>query len=86
MVAAPGPGSQTPAFLLDQTIYSSLYFCRALLLKIQDIYVCLGFLFDWEYHLGSSRCGVVEMNLTHIHEDVGSIPGLVQQVKDLALP
>ena len=27
---------------------------------------------------GSSHCGAVEMNMTSIHEDVGSIPGLTQ--------
>ena len=30
------------------------------------------------YGLGSSCCGVEEVNLTSIHEEVGLIPGLTQ--------
>ena len=35
--------------------------------------------------LGCSRHGTEEKNLTRNHEIVGSIPGLSQWVKDLAL-
>ena len=36
--------------------------------------------------IGSSCRGAVETNPIGIHDDVGLIPGLLQWVKDLALP
>ena len=46
----------------------------------RGIYIVSKYLPTW-----SSHCGSAETNLTSIHEDTGSVPGLSQWVKDLAL-
>ena len=52
-----------------------------------QIIACGGFLRPpQEDPTRSSHCGSVEMNLTSISKDVGSIPGLTQGVKGLVLP
>ena len=38
-----------------------------------------------KFSFRSSRCGSAKMNPTRTHEIAGSIPGLAQCVKDLAL-
>ena len=41
---------------------------------------------SWGRELRSSRRGSAVMNPASVHEDMGLIPGLAQQVKDPALP
>ena len=46
----------------------------------------LPIIFQYQTHCRSSHLGSAVMNSTRIYEDAGSIPGLAQWFKNLALP
>ena len=53
---------------------------------MQDVFLAKVFAFLKNEYSQSSHHGSAETNLSSIHEDTGSIPGLSQWVKDQVLP
>ena len=82
----------------NQTILYCSMFCSVLLKMllpfcITQIAVTFGLEFGILYikikisdFFESSHCGAAETNPNSIHENAGSIPGLAQWIRDLALP
>ena len=79
------------AFLTPSPVVSELYYVFLLHIQTEGTgpskIFCLCLKSDLQLkHPWSSHCGSVVMNPASIHEDVSSIPGLTQWVKDLTLP
>ena len=71
-----------PLFAAQGPWYRGGGLTRPLTLEVPEFYLLP---IRIESH-GNSHCGSAEMNLTSIHEDASSIPGLAQWVKDLTSP
>ena len=79
-------------FKQQRKVYVKILSCLTIILfnQINDFYTCciietITFGAKENVLLGNSCCGAAEMNPTRNHKVVGSIPGLIQWVKGLAL-